>query len=94
MLRTVAEQYPGPTADFTRLLLQSGEDAFFHEHVEPLRDYLEWQWQISFSCVPSTSYERRLVSGRGFQTESISSFSESQIWGLYGHFHTVGILPS
>jgi hypothetical protein len=69
LLRTVAEQYPGPTTSFTRLLLQAGEDQFFHERVGPLRDYLEWKWQVYFYSIPATSYETRLVGGKGWQPE-------------------------
>jgi hypothetical protein len=64
-LQTLSERHPGPTANFTRLLLHDGEDQFFHEHVEPLRNYLEWKWQMYFYCIPATSYERWLMGGAG-----------------------------
>lgn len=67
-VQMIAEQYPEPTKTFTHALLQTGEDKFFHDHVEPLREYLEWKWQIYFYCLPAAAYETQLVGGKGWRT--------------------------
>jgi hypothetical protein len=61
-LRTLSSQDRGAAIDFTRLLLKSGEDRFFHDHVEPLRHHL-LQWQIYLYCIPATSHETQMTTG-------------------------------
>jgi hypothetical protein len=69
VLRPVAEQDPATAANITHLILKSSEDKFFHERVEPLRDYLEWKWQIYLYCIPSAIYETQLVGGKSWRLD-------------------------
>lgn len=69
LLQLVAPQLPGPTADITRLLLQKSEDTFFHARVEPLRNFLEWKYDIYFYCLPFAVYETQLMGGKGWRPD-------------------------
>lgn len=64
VLHTISRSDQGAATDLTAMVLQDTEDRFFHQHVQPLRTYLQREWQFYFYCVPMISYATSPQTGQ------------------------------